>query len=170
MYCIDTEALVFMFKDVPGGFPKSDLLGVTVALINNKKHVHHGFLAARPYLCSTSLNYMVPKKLWLTLLAYDSLNYFGPKSVLFVHFCQFRAWSGSFWALLSNLTLHRLYQDCLYVKAIPFEILRGDNEKFASSHIFLLGTTPPPVPTRYTINSLMSSRVLVWKQRGGGSH
>ncbi len=23
--------------------------------INNKKHVHHGFLAPRPYLCSTSL-------------------------------------------------------------------------------------------------------------------
>ncbi len=24
--------------------------------INNKKHVHHGFLAPRPYLCSTFLN------------------------------------------------------------------------------------------------------------------
>ncbi len=30
------------FKDVPGGFPKSDLLGVTVALIHV---VRHQFLA-----------------------------------------------------------------------------------------------------------------------------
>ncbi len=43
MYCIDTEALVFMFN---GGSPYG---------INNEKHVHHGFLAPRPYLCSTSL-------------------------------------------------------------------------------------------------------------------
>ncbi len=27
--------------------------------INNKKHVHHGFLGPRPYLCSTSLKLIV---------------------------------------------------------------------------------------------------------------
>ncbi len=60
MYCIDTEALVFMFN---GGSP----YGLTIHPIftricmlytnhiNNEKHVHHGFLAPRPYLCSTSL-------------------------------------------------------------------------------------------------------------------
>ncbi len=26
--------------------------------INNEKHVHHGFLAPRPYLCSTSLRHL----------------------------------------------------------------------------------------------------------------
>ncbi len=49
MYCIDTEALVFMFS---GGSPYTNH-------INNKKHVHHGFLAPRPYLCSTSLRPLV---------------------------------------------------------------------------------------------------------------
>ncbi len=38
---------------------------------NNKKHVHHGFLAPWPYLCSTSLT-LTPKKyprdLWRTTL------------------------------------------------------------------------------------------------------
>ncbi len=48
MYCIDTEALVFMFN---GGSP----YGFTIHHINNEKHVHHGFQAPRPYLCSTSL-------------------------------------------------------------------------------------------------------------------
>ncbi len=52
MYCIDTEALVFMFN---GGSP----YGFTIPPINNKKHVHHGFLAPQPYLCSTSLNYVL---------------------------------------------------------------------------------------------------------------
>ncbi len=36
--CMDFEVLVelltVLLKDVPGGFPKSDLLGVTVALIH----------------------------------------------------------------------------------------------------------------------------------------
>ncbi len=49
-----TEALVFMFN---GGRP----YGFTIHPIftyhmNNEKHVHHGFLAPWPYLCSTSLN------------------------------------------------------------------------------------------------------------------
>ena len=40
--------LAISFKDVPGGFPKSDLLGVTVALI----HVAaQRFLAVWPYGC-----------------------------------------------------------------------------------------------------------------------
>ena len=62
MYCIDTEALVFMFDGgSPYGFTTHGLDGLKVPLpvytnhINNKKHVHHGFLAPRPYLCSTSL-------------------------------------------------------------------------------------------------------------------
>ena len=41
-YCIDTEALVFMFN---GGSP----YGFTI-------HPNHGFLAPWPYLCSTSLS------------------------------------------------------------------------------------------------------------------
>ncbi len=47
MYCIDTEALVFNH-------------------INNKKHVHHGFLAPQPYLCSTSLiwPYQISASYW----------------------------------------------------------------------------------------------------------
>ncbi len=67
MYCIDTEALVFMFNGgSPYGFtihPINGLDGLKVPLlvytnhINNKKHVHHGFLAPRPYLCSTSLKF-----------------------------------------------------------------------------------------------------------------
>ncbi len=49
MYCIDTEALVFMFNGGSHcGFTKH-------TCINNEKHVHHGFLTPRPYLCSTSL-------------------------------------------------------------------------------------------------------------------
>ena len=34
-------------------------LGKCLLHINNKKYVHHGFLAPRPYLCSTSLNAIV---------------------------------------------------------------------------------------------------------------
>ncbi len=52
MYCIDTEALALMFN---GGSPN----GFTIHLINNKKHVYHGFLAPRPYLCCTSINICV---------------------------------------------------------------------------------------------------------------
>ncbi len=51
MYCIDTKALVFMFN---GGSPYRFTIVYTND-INNEKHVHHGFLAPRPYLCSTSL-------------------------------------------------------------------------------------------------------------------
>ena len=53
MYCIDTEALVFIFN---GG----SCYCFTIHQINNGKHMHHGFLATRAYLhdlCSTSLNY-----------------------------------------------------------------------------------------------------------------
>ncbi len=82
MYCIDTEALVFMFnggslygftihpiltQSCFSSFEKqyqvfNGLDGLQVPLlvctnhINNEKHVHHGFLAPRLYLCSTSLN------------------------------------------------------------------------------------------------------------------
>ena len=50
MYCIDTEALVFMFnKGSPYGFT------IHTNHINHKKHIHHGFLAPQVYLCSTSL-------------------------------------------------------------------------------------------------------------------
>ena len=76
MYCIDTEALVFMFNEGSSyGFTihpiftricmlyevfngldglKGPLL-VYIIHINNEKHMHHGFLASQVYLCSTSL-------------------------------------------------------------------------------------------------------------------
>ncbi len=69
MYCIDTEALVFMFNGgSPCGFTIHPIFngldGLKVPLlytnhINNKKHVHHGFLEPRSYLCSTSLSHGV---------------------------------------------------------------------------------------------------------------
>ena len=49
MYCIDAEALVFMFS---GG----SCYGFTTHHINDGKHMHDGFLAPPAYLCSTSLN------------------------------------------------------------------------------------------------------------------
>ncbi len=54
MYCIDTEALVFMFN---GGSPYG-----FINHINDEKQVHHGFLAPRPYLCSTSLIWQASTK------------------------------------------------------------------------------------------------------------
>ena len=45
-------------------FNRGSLYGFGVPLlvytnhINNEKYVHHGFLAPRAYLCSTSLNYV----------------------------------------------------------------------------------------------------------------
>ncbi len=50
MYCIDTEALVFMFN---GG----SSYGFTIhpSHIKNEMYLHHCFLAPRGYLCSTSL-------------------------------------------------------------------------------------------------------------------
>ncbi len=82
MYCIDTEALVFMFNGgSPYGFTIHPiftriymLYGLKVPLlvytnhINNEKHVHHGFLAPRASLCSTSL------KASLLYLLLNSLN------------------------------------------------------------------------------------------------
>ncbi len=60
MYCIDTKALVFMSN---GGslygftiHPIFTRISMLYLHINNKKHVHHGFLAPWPYLCSTSLS------------------------------------------------------------------------------------------------------------------
>ncbi len=54
MYCIDTKVLAFMFN---GGSPYGFTIHpIFTNHINNEKHVHHGFLAPRPYLCSTSLN------------------------------------------------------------------------------------------------------------------
>ncbi len=60
MYCIDTEALVFMCNGgSPYGFTIHPIFTRICMLytnhINNKKHVHHAFLAPQPYLCSTSL-------------------------------------------------------------------------------------------------------------------
>ena len=64
MYCIDTKALVFMFNGgTPYGFTIHPIFTrIKVLLLvytnhtNNEKHVHHGFLAHRFYLCSTSLD------------------------------------------------------------------------------------------------------------------
>ncbi len=59
-YCIDTEALVFMFNGGSSyGFTiHPNLTGIYMLLvytnhINNEKHMHHGFLAPQAYLCGT---------------------------------------------------------------------------------------------------------------------
>ena len=53
MYCIDTEALVFMFN---GGSSYGFTILVYNNYINNEKYMRHGFLAPQAYLCSTSLS------------------------------------------------------------------------------------------------------------------
>ncbi len=76
MYCIDTEALVFMFNGGSSdGFTinpiftricifKGPLL-VYIYHINNEKYMHHGFLAPQAYPCSTSLSVSVkPSNKW----------------------------------------------------------------------------------------------------------
>ncbi len=84
MYCIDTKALVFMFNEGSSyGFTIPSIfipLLVYTNHINNEKHVHHGFLAPRTYLCSTSLTMRLnnksrarwyPKKCTLSRLKYS---------------------------------------------------------------------------------------------------
>ena len=53
MYCIDTEALVFMFNG--GSSYKKKLCAGYTNHINNERYMHRGFLAPKAYLCSTSL-------------------------------------------------------------------------------------------------------------------
>ncbi len=67
MYCIDTEALAFIFNEGSSyGFTfhpiftricmlYSETCVVYTIHMNNEKQMHHGFLAPQAYLCSTSL-------------------------------------------------------------------------------------------------------------------
>ena len=107
MYCIDTEALVFMINGgSPYGFTIhpiftgicmlekqyqvfNDLDGLKVRLlvytnhINNEMHLHHGFLAPRAYLCSTSLKtgcfliFLLFNQIYGALLVYFIFNNFS---------------------------------------------------------------------------------------------
>ncbi len=75
MYCIDTEALVFMFNGGSSyGFTIHPIFTRICRLytnhLNNEKHMHHGFLAPQPHLCSTSFK----RKVLLDLLTWKNGN------------------------------------------------------------------------------------------------
>ncbi len=111
MYCIDTEALVFMFNGgSPNGFTihldghKVPLL-VYTNHINNKKLVHHGFLAPWPYLCSTSLTNLATNQSIINLSLSAPLPHFSShREALHIYKLDVRS-------------------ECL--RAITFEILKG---------------------------------------------
>ncbi len=84
--------------------------------INNEKHVHHGFLAPRPYLCSTSLNVR-----WQHLPICDSekiLNFIPLENLSWIIFSIISQWdwktnaANSSWNS-DSILLMRWESDCL---------------------------------------------------------